>query len=282
MIRLRDVGAPDRLGFTADGLLFATRPGAGGVRWWDWSAGRVARLLPGSIAGTSPDGGFVALYVALGRRCRVVRGADAEPVGEFELLPFGGPVAVAPDGTEAAVAGVSQLAVYPLPDGPARTWPRRRPTGGVAYSPNGRWVFGPAGRTAVFLDRALPALDPVRVPAADRAAGLAVAPDDRTAAVVGRAVNTVVLFDLDAGAELGRLKGHRSSVLAVAFAPDGRRVLTGGRDGTVRVWDRESGDVVRVFDWKLGPVARVAWAPDRVTGAALGGSGQVVVWDVDD
>ncbi len=34
-----------------------------------------------------------------------------------------------------------------------------------------------------------------------------------------------------------RLLGHEKAVICVAFHPDGNRVVSGGADGTVRVWD---------------------------------------------
>ena len=33
------------------------------------------------------------------------------------------------------------------------------------------------------------------------------------------------------------LRGHAASVDGVAFAPDGRHVVSGARDGTLRVWE---------------------------------------------
>jgi WD40 repeat protein len=35
---------------------------------------------------------------------------------------------------------------------------------------------------------------------------------------------------------LAHLPGHRESVMAVAFTPDGRRAVTTSMDGTLRVW----------------------------------------------
>jgi WD40 repeat protein len=35
--------------------------------------------------------------------------------------------------------------------------------------------------------------------------------------------------------------GHAGSVWAVAVTPDGRQIVSGGFDGAVRVWDRDTG-----------------------------------------
>jgi len=75
----------------------------------------------------------------------------------------------------------------------------------------------------------------------DRANAVATSGDGRWAAVVS-IDNRVRVFDLAKRSLLHTLAGHRSDILSVAFAPDGRHLATGGRDGQCIVWAVESGE----------------------------------------
>ena len=42
------------------------------------------------------------------------------------------------------------------------------------------------------------------------------------------------------------LEGHSGAVVAVAFSPDGRRIVSGSRDHTLRLWNAETGQSIGV------------------------------------
>lgn len=55
------------------------------------------------------------------------------------------------------------------------------------------------------------------------------------------------IYKTDADQPLLELKGHSAGVFAVAFRPDGKQVVTGGLDGVVRLFDAETGALVKEF-----------------------------------
>ena len=63
-------------------------------------------------------------------------------------------------------------------------------------------------------------------------------------------------------AERVNLAGHTDSVTAVAFSPDGKRVLTGSYDNTARLWDAATGAAVAPLEGHTNWVTAVAFSPD--------------------
>jgi WD40 repeat protein/uncharacterized caspase-like protein len=74
--------------------------------------------------------------------------------------------------------------------------------------------------------------------------------------------------------------GHTSGVSSVAFAPDGKQVVTGSYDHTARLWDVQSGKELRAFTGHADGVDSVAFAPDGKQVLTGGGDNTARLWDV--
>lgn len=58
------------------------------------------------------------------------------------------------------------------------------------------------------------------------------------------------------------LEGHSDVVMALAFAPDGSRLVSAGWDGTIRVWDPRTGRTERTMRTANERALAVAYSPD--------------------
>jgi WD40 repeat protein/serine/threonine protein kinase len=78
--------------------------------------------------------------------------------------------------------------------------------------------------------------------------------------------------------EVFRLPGHGQFVNDANFSPDGSRIATASSDGTVRVWDYESGrEIARLYGLE-GAIVNVTFSPQGTLLAAGGTHGEIKVW----
>jgi WD40 repeat protein len=78
---------------------------------------------------------------------------------------------------------------------------------------------------------------------------LAFSPDSTTLVSGGsRDDYSVRLWDVASAAETALLEGHEAQIAAVAFNVDGSQVETASYDGTLRLWDAASGELVETID----------------------------------
>ncbi len=127
---------------------------------------------------------------------------------------------------------------------------------------------------------------------------VAVSPDGRTAASGGRAGDAptnpgeLILWDLDSGWEIRRLEGATAEVMDVAFTPDGSMILASMGDSEqfvnrgepvelgMRLWDVETGQLVRSFDLAGDDATSLAISPDGATALSGGWDRTVYLWDL--
>ena len=168
--------------------------------------------------------------LALEPRDRCARQRRSAPglASAFAFAPAGDLILTGGDSGRIAVwdaATGSQLKAFPG-HGPGVT------VSAVAFAPNRRLLV------SVGTDQRVVLWDPetgASFRAIDDATTFAMADDSRTIAVAGPD-GLVRVLDSITGTEQARFAGHAGAVQALAWAPGGRTLVSGGSDKTVRVW----------------------------------------------
>src|SRR5262249_34960813 len=82
-------------------------------------------------------------------------------------------------------------------------------------------------------------------------------------------------------ARLGTVRlRHAAAVTAVAFAPDGRTLASGGSDHVIRLWEPATGrELARLAGEHKDPITALAYSPDGKSLVSGGNEGTVRLWD---
>jgi WD40 repeat protein len=257
------------------------------LRSWEWHylwrlTDQSQQVLSGHQApvvavSATPDGTRIASGDANG----FVKTWDGRSGGELtsfrahDLRLFA--LAISPDGREILTAGPgSALRLWDAATGAAKL-SIPAPKGGVrsvVYSPDGRWIASGADR-AMFISTSATA--PRRV---DKGPVTSDRYDDtgRPQPIPAGRLDTLKVWDVDTGREIHTLAGHCSTVGAVAFDAEGKRIVSGSENGELKVWDARTGKEDLSIDTDGFGICSVAFSSDGNWIFAGSRSGTLKIW----
>lgn len=90
----------------------------------------------------------------------------------------------------------------------------------------------------------------------------------------------VLIYEVPSGKKTRTLKGHQGEVHTVAVSPNGKWIVTGGKDRTVRLWSVETGMSVAVLTRHEGEIKSTAFSPDSQYLATGDSNGELHLWEV--
>jgi WD40 repeat protein/tetratricopeptide (TPR) repeat protein len=87
------------------------------------------------------------------------------------------------------------------------------------------------------------------------------------------------MWDTATGAEVMTLSEHDSMVSAIAFSPDGERIVSGSADKTIKVWDATNGTELMTLRGHEDAVSSAGFSPDSKLIVSGSKDGTIRLWD---
>ena len=163
------------------------------------------------------------------------------------------------------------------------------PVESVAFAPSGEWLACATGGEerggAVHVLDLNTGQEVTRLPIRSapleegRFSSVAFSPDGRSLAA-GCVDGDVWVWNLTAGWQTCKLRGHAARVYDVAFSPNGRQIASASGDRTVRLWDLMTGQEIATLLGHEAQVQSLSFSPDGQRLAAAGAGIAVKVWDI--
>jgi len=160
---------------------------------------------------------------------------------------------------------------------------------GLASSPDGEHLVtvGKDGDTINFWDEASDQFQQLPIPKTDNETFTSVAfsPDEKRLAIASASAGEnetglVRIWDITQNQVVEQFDTGQGQLYSVAFSPlDSRQLVTGGGDGTVKVWDISSNRPAQ-FSTTQGTIQRMEFSPNQELLATISKNNQLNLWNV--
>ncbi len=293
----------DSISFTPDGKLIAAGGWDGSIQVWSAVDGKIQSPgisgFQGHAAPFSPDGKTIAGGSQTGNNVSIwdaaSKGVARTLSGHSDKVQV---VAFSTDGKSLASGGDDHMVfVWDLvgEQQPRQLAGHTDRINSVAFSANGKLVASASFDQSVLVWTVASGRRVATLTGAGRMFAAVFSPDDRFLATAG-ADGDVRLWDTSAwmtptsssGGSANPpsapatvkmvLPGDGQALMAVAFSPDNKLIVSGGYDNAVKVWDVATGALTRSFTGHSSTIWAVGFSPDGKWIASASADHTVKIW----